>query len=80
MAATSGSKDITKKVTYMPTLPGEKKHHHRPEQTRGMLLLLVLHSIRTRSILSFFHECCDRHRVNSFANERVGEDFMPAEF
>ena len=38
---------------------------------RGMLLLLVLHSVRTRSILSLFHEWCDRHRVYSLANERV---------
>ena len=25
MAATSGSRDMTEKLTYMPTLPGEKK-------------------------------------------------------
>ena len=25
MAATSGSRDMTEKVTYMPTLPGKKK-------------------------------------------------------
>ena len=30
MAATSGSRDMTEKVTYMPTLPGEKKHGIEP--------------------------------------------------
>ena len=45
----------------------------------GMPSLLVLHSVHTRCIFSFFHEWCDRHRVYSFANERVGEAIMPAE-
>ena len=65
--------------------PEWSRHRHRPEQMmavckRWMPLLLVLHSVRTRCILSFFHEWCDRDRVYSFANERVDEAFMPAEF
>ena len=30
MVATSGSRDMTEKVTYMPTLPGEKKSGIEP--------------------------------------------------